>query len=459
MIERTYQEFLESKAQLGTFDGFEPLWTPDFLFDFQKNLVDWSLRKGKAAIFADCGMGKTPMQLVWAENIIQKENKPVLILTPLAVSTQTIREGEKFGIQVTRSHDGKPHAGINVSNYERLHYFNPNDFCGVVCDESSILKNYNGAIKSSVTEFMRKMKYRLLCTATAAPNDYNELGTSSEAIGDLGCMDMLNKFFRNTQNNSASGRMYGQVIKWRLKGHAEIPFWRWICSWARAIRKPSDLGFADRDFILPALTEREHIVESRSLPPGMLFPVAAVGLKEQREERRRTITERCEKVLELTRDDTQSLIWGHLNDECNLLEKIIPDSRQVKGDDSEEYKEETFQLFAEGKLRALITKPRIGAFGMNFQNCSHVVFFASHSYEQYYQGVRRCWRFGQKNPVTVDVVSTFGEIDILKNIQRKAKQADRMFDMLVEHMNNSIKHEKTNLLTDEIKIPEFLKAT
>ncbi len=454
--QRSYEEFLESKSQLGTFDGFDPLWMPDFLFDFQKDLVDWSLRKGKAAIFADCGMGKTPIQLVWAQNIVQKENKPVLILTPLAVSAQTIREGAKFGIEVRRTPDNSVLSGINVSNYERLHHFNPNDFCGVVCDESSILKNYSGAIKGQITEFMKKIKYRTLCTATAAPNDYNELGTSSEALGDLGCMDMLNKYFRNTQNNSASGRMYGQVIKWRLKGHAEEPFWRWICSWARAIRKPSDMGYDDRDFILPALIENEHVVESRTLPPGMLFPVAAVGLKEQREERRRTIMERCEKVLELTQNDTSVLIWGHLNDECNMLEKIIPDSRQVKGDDSEAYKEETFQLFADGKLRALISKPRIGAFGMNFQNCSHITFFASHSYEQYYQGVRRCWRFGQKNPVTVDVISSFGEIDILKNIKRKAQQADRMFDALVKHMNNSIKYERKNLYNTKLEVPSWL---
>ena len=326
-----YQEFLEAKRHSTNYHGFDPLWTPDFLFDFQRDLLKWSTKKGRSAIFADCGLGKTPMQLVWAENILRKTNKPVLVITPLAVSAQTVDEGEKFGIEVNKSRDGKITNGINVTNYERLQYFDPAEFAGVVCDESSIIKNYAGATRGMITEFMKKIEYRLLCTATAAPNDFNELGTSSEALGELGYMDMLNRFFRNTNNNSATGRMYGAVLKWRLKGHAKEPFWQWVCSWARAVRKPSDLGYSDDRFILPELTEEEHIVESNTLPPGMLIPVAAIGLKEQREERRRTITERCEKVAELTAHDKQAVVWAHLNDECNLIEKLIPDSRQVKG--------------------------------------------------------------------------------------------------------------------------------
>lgn len=296
-----YAEFLAKKAQRGADKGFAPRWLPDFLFDFQAALVDWSIRKGRDAIFADCGLGKTPMELVWAQNVVEETNGRVLILTPLAFAQQTIGEAEKFGIEAVRSsgHIGGP--GIYVANYERLHHFDAKDFVGVACDESSILKSFDGARRGEITEFMRKVLYRLLATATAAPNDYIELGTSSEALGYLGHMDMLNRFFKNDLNNSATGRMRGEVIKWRLKGHAEVPFWRWVCSWARAIRRPSDLGFDDRAFILPPLNETEHLVEAESLADGMLFAMPAVGLKEQREERRRTVREQAEaRIAELT---------------------------------------------------------------------------------------------------------------------------------------------------------------
>ena len=223
-----YGEFLNRKSQDDTFSGFDPVYMPSFLFDVQQSLVDWAIRKGKAAIFADCGLGKTPMQLVWAQNVVQRTNRPVLILTPLAVSYQTVHEGEKFGIPVRRSQDGTAHSGITVTNYARLEHFNHSDFAGVVCDESSILKSFDGTIRSQITQFMRKVPYRLLCTATAAPNDFTEMGTSSEALGYLGHMDMLNRFFKNDNNNSATGRMRGEVIKWRFKGHAEEQFWRWV---------------------------------------------------------------------------------------------------------------------------------------------------------------------------------------------------------------------------------------
>ena len=245
-----YLEFLEKKTQRGADHGFDPVWLPDILFDFQRELVTWSLRKGRSALFEDCGMGKTPQLLVWSQNMVQKNNRPVLIITPLAVSLQTVREAEKFGIEVKRSNDGTIKSDITVTNYERLHLFNPEQFCAVVCDESSILKNFDGAYKGQITEFMRKIPYRLLTTATAAPNDYIELGTSSESLGYLGYMDMLNQFFKNDNNNSGLRRMYGEAPKWRFRGHAEVPFWRWVCSWARAIRKPSDLGFDDGPFIL-----------------------------------------------------------------------------------------------------------------------------------------------------------------------------------------------------------------
>lgn len=451
-----YREFLKSKSHTIDNHGFDPVFMPDFLFDFQRDLVTWACRKGRAAIFADCGLGKTPMQLVWAQNVVEKTGGRVLILTPLAVSAQTKREANKFNIDCERSFDGKPTSNITITNYEKLDKFNTSDYVAVVCDESSILKNYSGSYRSSITEFMKKMSYRLLCTATAAPNDYHELGTSSEALGEMGYMDILNKYFKNDMNNSATGRVYGVALKWRFKGHAEIPFWRWVCSWGRAVRKPSDLGYSNDGFELPPLIENEYIVETEKTPPGFLFPVAAVGLKEQREERRRTIEERCEKAAQLSGDNRQCLIWAHLNDECDLLEEIIPGSKQVKGGDSDEKKEETLQAFADGELKTLITKPKIGAFGLNFQSCSHVVFFPSHSYEQYYQGVRRCWRYGQKNPVNVDIVSTVGEVDVLKNLQRKAKQADVMFDNLVKLMNDSLAFRLENNFNQKEIIPSWL---
>lgn len=459
-----YQDFIISKTQLGSMSGFEPIWLPDFLFDFQRDLVSWAIRKGRAAIFADCGLGKTPIELVWAENMTRHTNKPTLIICPLAVSVQHLREGEKFEIECHRSNDGKPKPNITITNYEQLHKFNPEDFGAAACDESSILKSFKGVHKQEITVFMRKMKHRLLATATAAPNDYIELGTSSEALGYMGYMDMLGRFFKNDQNTSVSGggnhgmggKRFGDMVKWRFKGHAELPFWKWVCSWSRAIRKPSDLGFDDRKFILSPLIEKQHMVNVETLPDGFLFALPACGLHEQRDERRRSIKERCEKVASLVNGKKPALVWCHLNDEGDLLEKLIPGAVQVSGDDSDEVKEERLMGFEDGDIRVLVTKPKIAGWGLNFQQCSHVTFFPSHSYEQYYQGVRRCWRFGQKNPVTVDVVTTEGELDVLKNLQRKAGQADRMFSNLVAEMNNALHITSTDNATTKEEIPSWL---
>lgn len=283
---RDYAAFLDNKSHSYSEYGFRPNFLPTWLFDFQYSLVDWALQKGRSAIFADCGLGKTPMQLVWANEVAKKTNGRVLILTPLAVGPQTVREADKFGIEALHSRDGKLGTSkIIVTNYERLHYFDAKDFVGCVCDESSILKNFEGVTKAAITDFMRKMHYRLLCTATAAPNDYIELGTSSEALGYLGYVDMLGQFFKN-DNGSASAqggngtRFAGQ--QWRFKPHAEQPFWRWLCSWARAIRKPSDLGFDDGQFLLPDLVTQTHVVNASRPLDGMLFVMPAVGKKRSR---------------------------------------------------------------------------------------------------------------------------------------------------------------------------------
>lgn len=455
-----YADFLLQKTQGGADSGFAPIWMPDFLFEFQAPLTEWAIRKGRGALMADCGLGKSVMELVWGENVVRKTGGKVLLLTATAVAPQFVREAEKFGIKVTRSRDGTAHPGITVANYESLHLFNPADFAAVICDESSILKSFDGARRGQITQFMRKVPYRLLASATAAPNDYTELGTSSEALGYLGHIDMLNRFFKNDLNNSAQGRMRGEVIKWRLKGHAETPFWRWVCSWSRAVRRPSDIGFDDGAFVLPALQEVEHLVDVNTTAEGMLFALPAVGLKEQRDERRRTVQERCERVASLVNHTGQpALVWCDLNEEGDTLERLIPDAVQVSGSDSEEAKEERLMAFADGKARVLVTKKKMGAWGLNYQHCAHIVDFPSHSFEQYYQGVRRCWRFGQKRPVRVDIVTTEGQRGVLRNLQRKATQADAMFTRLVQHMNDSLAVKHVDNHINPMERPAWLSPT
>jgi hypothetical protein len=453
-----YTEFLRNKLQMSGTYGKPPIYIPCFLFDFQKSLVDWSIRKGRGAIFADCGLGKTPMQLVWAENVVRLENKSVLIVAPLAVSAQTVREGQKFGIEVHRSKDGKYVKGITVTNYESLHYFNSDNYSGVVCDESSILKSFDGTRKAQITEFMRRVPYRLLCTATAAPNDYIELGTSSEALGELGYTDMLTRFFINNNNTIKSmGGRWSSRDQWRFKGHAEQAFWQWISSWARAIRKPSDLGFPNANFILPPLTIKQIVVKARTIKSGMLFDVPAIGLAEEREVRRRTLIERCEMATNTVMNTHQpAVIWCHLNDEGDTLKNMIPDSQQVSGQDSDELKEEIFDAFTTGQVRVLIVKPKIGAFGLNWQHCAHVVYFPSDSYEQYYQAIRRCWRFGQKKPVTVDLILTDSQERMMCNLLSKANAADEMFNNLLLHMNNNLKLQN-NYIAKKVEVPGWLK--
>jgi hypothetical protein len=453
-----YATFLESKAQIGSELGFDPSWVPDFLFPFQRALVEWSVRKGRGGMFADCGLGKTPMQLVWAENVVRETNRSVLILTPLAVAQQTVREAHKFQIECRRSSGAlESGAHIVVTNYEKLHHFRPEDFAGMVCDESSAIKAFNGKRRAEVTEFLRTVPYRLLCTATAAPNDYIELGTASEALGEMGQMDMLGRFFKNDRNTSDTGRNYGNVMQWRFKGHAEAAFWKWVCSWARACRKPSDLGFDDSGFALPPLTEREHIVQTRTAASGMLFALPAMNMWEEREERRRTLGERCEMVAELVADTKQpAVVWCHLNAEGERLAELITDGREVSGASSDEEKEEAYEAFASGQLRVLVIKPKIGAWGLNWQHCAHVVTFASHSYEQYYQAVRRCWRFGQTRPVVVDLVATEGERGVKDNLRRKSEAADRMFSELVAHMNDAMRLERGARYERPVEVPSWL---
>lgn len=458
-----YRAYLASKRQRIIDNPAEANDLPQFLFPFQRRLVSFAIEQGRAAIFADCGLGKTPMQLVWADIVARRERSRVLVLTPLAVTQQTLREAAKFGIEAAISRDGVFAGRIVIANYERLHYFNPKDFAGIVCDESSILKSFNGARRKDISIFMRQIPYRLLCTATAAPNDYTELGTSSEALGYLGHMDMLGRFFVNDQRTCDTKQHHGRYGRdgkgWRFKGHAVEPFWRWVCSWARALRAPSDIGFDDDGFTLPPLHERTHEVIPRSRPDGMLFNLPAVGLAEERAELRRTLRERCEMAASLVDHAEQAIVWCHLNAEGDMLAQMIPDAVQVAGSDSDDVKEDRLVGFQRGRIRVLITKPKIGAWGLNLQKCHHIVYFPSHSFEQYYQAVRRCWRFGQEHEVMVDVVATIGQRRALKNMRRKAAAAQAMFEMIVRYVQRGLAVDTTESFGCTTEVPSWLSQS
>jgi superfamily II DNA or RNA helicase len=466
-----YDEFLTRKSQIGTQSGFEPLWLPDFLKPFQRSLVEWSVRKGRAAILADCGLGKGPMQLVWAENAVRHTNKPALIVTPLAVSYQMVREAEKFGIEAARSDDGKSAKNITVTNYERLNKFDPSDYSAVALDEASIVKHWSGATQKAVTRFLSKIPFRLACTATPAPNDYIEMGTLSEALGELTHSDMLATFFRQISDDEKrkrataddiihSKRLSWRVIQsmgqWALKSHAFEPFWRWVSSWSRACRKPSDLGpFDDTEFVLPPLNRRDHIVMPRTPPEGYLFTIPAFGLNQERAERRRTLEERSELVANLTEQSDSAVVWCQLNPEGDRLEKEIKGAVQVKGSQSSEEKEELILAFLNGQARVLVTKSKIAGLGLNLQHCAHVVTFVTHSFESFYQCVRRCWRFGQQRPVTLDVIATEGEVNVKKNMERKEALSSQMFDSVIRFMNDA-NAVKASTATLPMECPKWL---
>lgn len=456
-----YQSFLKNKSQLGGNAGFDPVWLPDFLFDFQRHLVEWALRKGRSAIFADCGLGKSPMALVWAENVRRKTGKPVLIITPLAVAQQFVREGAKFGLDVHHSRDGIITPGINVCNYERLHYFNPEDFDGAVADESSAIKAFDGKRRKQVTRFFSKLPYRLLATATPSPNDYIELGTSSECLGIMTQSDMLGYFFRESENMRHTVFKEGDFwnrTKWTFKPHSETPFWRWVVNWARGVRKPSDLGFDDARFELPPLNYTDHIVDVPWIPPGELFPRPAISLLEQKTERQRTVSERCDRVVELINHDRPAIAWCHYNTEGNYLEKHIKDAVQISGVDSLEAKESRLEAFAMGNIRVLVTKPKIGCWGLNLQHCGDMTFFPTHSYEGFYQGIRRCYRFGRKGPVNIEIVSGTGESKVIAGLKRKQEQAETMFAALVSHMNRAIEMNSIDGHKKSLIVPSWLQS-
>jgi len=446
-----YKEFLKQKTHFKNACGFEPLWIPDFLFDFQKALIKWAIKKGKAAIFADCGLGKTPMQLVWAENVVRKTNKNVLILAPLAVSTQTVKEGQKFGINVNICKEQNNWKnGINITNYERIDKFDFDNLVGIVLDESSILKSYSGKIRNNIIDKFKNVPYKLACTATPSPNDYMELGNHAEFLNIMNRSEMLASYFIHDS---------GHTSKWRLKGHVRNNlFWRWMCQWAIMLTKPSDLGFEDNGFILPPLKIHEHFIKTKP-QKGFLFVQEAKDLNDRRKCRKDSIDERVSLANNLIQQSNKVpwLCWCNLNIESENLRKAIKNSVEVKGSDKSEYKEKSLSNFADGTIDCMVSKPSIAGFGMNFQICSNVIFVGlSDSYESLYQAIRRCWRFGQKNSVNVHIVLSDKEGSVLDNIKRKEKDHQRMVDNMVKNMADIT---KTILGTRENKTKEYIEST
>ena len=453
-----YQDFIaRKKHSIGEF-GFEPLWQSDMAFDFQKYIIDKSLRKGRIGIFADTGLGKTLIQLSIAHNIVLKTNKRVLILTPLAVAFQFLVEAEKLGIDnIEHSKDGKFTQKIVICNYERLHYFNADDFECVILDESSILKNFDGKIKSQITAFIKKVPYRFLSTATPSPNDFIELGTSSEALGYMGYMDMLGKFFKNNQNSvDSNNRNIGE--KFYLKPHAEKDFFAWVNQWSIMVKKPSDIGFSDDGYDLPELIKNYHSVENQSLinldgQYQLLTPVAK-SMTEVRHEQQQTINKRCELAVELAGDKT-SVYWCNFNEESELLNQLDCDAIEIKGAMSIDKKEDILINFAQGNIKRIITKAKMTSMGLNWQHCNHSVFFPTWSYEQYYQAIRRFWRFGQKNNVTIDIVASDGQERVLEALEQKTQKAIALHQNLVNAVNNQFTDIRKEFKNDA-NLPKFL---
>lgn len=424
-----YQDFLDSKRLVAKSVGFKPTTINPMLFPFQRDIVSWALQKGRAALFEDCGLGKTPQQLEWAHQVHLHTEKPVLILAPLAVSEQTVEEGVKFGYKVNLCKDQSDVTnGINITNYEKLDKFDASVFSGVVLDESSILKNFTGATRNAIIESFARTPYRLACTATPAPNDYMELGNHAEFLGVMTRVEMLSMFFVHDG---------GTTSEWRLKGHAQKDFWAWVCSWAVSIRKPSDIGYSDDGFVLPPLVYHEHLIDSDFVKDGMLLPQEASTLDERRAARRSSIDGRVAKAASLANgDDEQWAVWCDLNDESEKCAKLITDSVEVTGSDTNEFKAQSIKDFSHGKIRKIVIKPKIGGMGLNWQNCHNVACVGlSDSYEALYQLIRRCYRFGQTKPVHVHIITSSSEGATLRNIKRKEQDAAKMADAMIANMS------------------------
>lgn len=426
----SYEEFLRGKAEVSRPVGFEPGPTSSALFDWQADIVRWACRRGRAAIFADCGLGKTLMQLDWARLASDsfgptvEDGRPSLVLAPLAVGAQTVAEGARFGIAARFVHepDGEPGPhDIWVTNYEMFDRFRPvlDRFGAVVLDESSILKSSDSKTRRSLTEALASVPYVLCCTATPAPNDQMELGTHAEICGAMKRDEMLAMFFTHDG---------GDTSKWRLKGHAEADFYRWVATWAVMLSKPSDIGYPDDGYDLPPLdVETREVDAPAAADDGRLFAVPAEGLSEQRRARKASLPEKVEAIArEVNGSADQWVVWCDYNDESSALAGAIPDAVEVRGSDTADHKADAMLGFAEGRYRVIVSKPSICGFGMNWQRCSHMAFCGlSYSYEQFYQAVRRCWRFGQTRPVTALVFASTAESSTVGAIREKEERVER----------------------------------
>ena len=454
----SYLDFIASKRHTLNSYGFEPVWMPDCAFDFQKAIITKAVQKGRIGIFADTGLGKTLIQLSIAENIIRKTNKKALILTPLAVAFQFIEEAERLGISdICHTKDGKHKSKIVICNYERLHLLNPDDFVCVMLDESSILKNFSGKTKEDIIAFIKRVDYRFLSTATPSPNDFIELGNSSEALGYMGYMDMLTKFFKSNQNSvDSNNRNIGE--KFYLKPHAENDFFAWINQWGIMIKKPSDLGFSDDRYKLPNLITNKHMVFNEKTwcidNQQSLFAMPAKTITEVREEQKLTVKERCEKAVKLAQGKT-SVYWCNLNEESKMLAHLDSESVEIIGGMSIDKKEEILVAFAKGDIKRLVTKAKMTSMGLNWQHCNHTVFFPTWSYEQYYQAIRRFWRFGQKNDVVCDIVISEGQERVLEALEQKTQKAISLYENLVANANRDFS-ENIKGFDKQIQLPLFL---
>ena len=453
-----YQAFVASKRHsLGEF-GFSPVWMPECAFDFQEHIITKAVRKGRIGLFEDTGLGKTLQQIAIAENVIRHTNKRVLILTPLAVAFQFIDEAERIGVyDIAHSKSGELTAKIVVCNYERLHLLNPDDFVCVMLDESSILKNFAGKIRDQIVAFIKRVPYRFLATATPSPNDFIELGNSSEAMGYMGYMDMLTKFFKSNQGSvDSNNRNIGE--KFYLKPHAERDFFAWVNQWSVMVKRPSDLGFSNDGYNLPALHVNKHVVHNEKSwcvdDQLSLYAMPAQRLTEVREEQKLTVTERCEQAIQLAAGKT-SVYWCNLNEESALMKTLDKDAIEIIGGMSIDQKEEILVGFARGQVKRLITKAKMTSMGLNWQHCNHTVFFPTYSYEQYYQAIRRFWRFGQKSEVTCEMVISEGQERVLEALEQKTKKAIELYQNLVAAANQDFLH-VTKEFNQSIKLPEFI---
>lgn len=458
----TYKQFLKQKLIVDMPTGFEPnpKAFPPSLFDFQHDCVSWGCRRGRAAFFEDCGLGKTPQQLAWADQVCRHTKGKVLIVAPLSVSEQTAREAKKFGIDAAVCcEQSEVRTGISITNYQKLHRFDVSKFKGLALDESSILKSYDGATRNQIIDAGRRVPFKSAWTATPAPNDFMELGNHAEFLGVMSRVEMLSTFFVHDG---------GDTSKWRLKGHAETEFWKWLCSWAVNIRKPSDLGYEDGNFTLPKLNLIEHVVDTEAKMEGFLFPLPASTLDERRKARRASLSDRTKLAAELASSNSEQwVLWCDLNDESAALVDSIEGAEELSGSTLDSERERITLGFLDGSVRCVVTKPALWGFGMNLQNCCHSVAVGlSDSYERYYQVIRRFWRFGQTKPVDFHIVTSQLEGAVLSNIKRKETDAMRMANEMVKHMADisSAEIKGSKRQTEEynpkavMKLPDWLKA-